>query len=151
MFIVEVGLDFTTVLVEIDSLCLCFFFFFFSFFFTVVVELYPLSRIRGCETAASISFSSFFETEPFTFASELELCAIEGEATFTCTGTWVLLCVVVKPVCRSTGKAVCPVCKIGGGGVGIRLDRSGLTSFAFFVAGSVSSANEIAVLAGSGR
>ena len=147
----EIGSDFTTVLVNVDSLCLCFFFFFLSFFFAVVMELYPLLRIRGCETAGSISFSSFFETEPFTFASELELCAIEGEAVLTCAGTCELLCVVVKPVCCSAGKPVCPVCKVGGGGVGIRPDRSGLTSFAFLVAGSVSSANEFAVLAGSGR
>ena len=65
-----------------------------------------------------------------------------------------LLCVVVKLVlllCCSLVNRVCPVCSVGGGGVGMRIDLSGgLTSFAFLDAGS-KSIEDAAVLVGSGR
>ena len=64
-----------------------------------------------------------------------------------------LLCVIVKLVCCvSLEKQVCPVCRVGGVGVGMRVDLSGaagLTSFAFLDAGSESV--EDAVVVGSGR
>ncbi len=97
---------------------------------------------------------SLLDTEPFIFESEPCTECIPCECRCE-----LLLCVVVKLACCTCmllGKLVCPVCRVGGGGVGMRVDLSlaELTSLAFLDAGSESvedAAVLLLVVVGSGR